>query len=61
MLNICGDSIKKLLGLIFRACLEREIFPQNWEKANVVPIHKKRQAINKEQTSFTSSNMWENF
>ena len=41
MLIICGDSIKKLLGLIFRACLEREIFPQNWEKANVVPIHKK--------------------
>ena len=41
MLNICGDSIKKLLGLIFRACLEHEIFPQNWEKANVVPIHKK--------------------
>ena len=41
MLKICGDSTNKPLGLIFRACLEHEVFPQNWKKANVVPIHKK--------------------
>ena len=41
MLKICGDSINKPLGLIFRACLEHGVFPQNWKKANVVPIHKK--------------------
>ena len=41
MLKICGDSINEPLGLIFRACLEHEIFPQNWKKSNFVPIHKK--------------------
>ena len=41
MLKICVDSINKLLGLIFRACLEHGIFSQIWKKANVVPIHKK--------------------
>ena len=40
-LKVCGDSINKLLGLIFRACSEHGIFPQNWKKANVVPIRKK--------------------
>ena len=49
MLKICGDSNYKPLGLIFRACLEHRVFPQNWKKANVLPIHKKkRQAIIKE-------------
>ena len=48
MLKICGDSINKLLGLIFRACLENGIFPKNWKKANVFLFIKKRQAINKE-------------
>ena len=46
-LNICGDCIKKALGLIFKDCLEHGSFSQNWKKANAVPIHKKLQAINK--------------
>ena len=41
MLKICGDSIYKPLGIIFRACLEHGVFHQNWEKTNVVPIHNK--------------------
>ena len=41
LLKICGNSINKPLGLIFRACLEHGIFSQIWKKANVVPIHKK--------------------
>ena len=41
ILKICGDSINKPLGLIFRACLEHGIFSQNWKKPIVVPIHKK--------------------
>ena len=47
-LNICGDCINKSIGLICRAYLEHGSFSQNWKKANVVPIHKKLQAINKE-------------
>ena len=39
MLKICDDSINKPLRLIFRACLEHGMFPQNWKKANVIPIH----------------------
>ena len=34
MLKICGNSINKPLGLIFRACLEHGIFPQNWKKTH---------------------------
>ena len=41
ILKICGDSINKHLGLIFRVCLQHGIFPQNWKKANIVQIHKK--------------------
>ena len=39
ILKICDDSINKPLRLIFRACLEHGMFPQNWKKANVIPIH----------------------
>ena len=40
MLKVCGDSIYKPLGIIFRACLEHGVFPQNGKKTNIVPIHK---------------------
>ena len=41
MLKICGDSICKPLELIFKTCLGNGRFSKEWEKANVVPIHKK--------------------
>ena len=46
MLKICDDSINKPLRLIFRACLEHGMFPQNWKKANVIPIHLKKTTSN---------------
>ena len=45
ILKICRGFICKPLGLIFRPCLEYGAFPQNWIKAIVAPIHKKRQTI----------------
>ena len=36
MLKICGDSIYKPLGRIFRACLEHGVFPQNWIRSNLL-------------------------
>ena len=45
ILKICRDFICKPLGFIFRLCLEYGAFPQNWIKAIVPPIHKKRQTI----------------
>ena len=41
MVKICGNSIYKLLHLIFRASLDQEIFPRCWKIANVAPIYKK--------------------
>ena len=41
MLKICGPSICKPFETIFKLCLESGIFPPEWKKANVVPIHKK--------------------
>ena len=41
MLKISGSSICKPLEVIFKSCLESEIFPLEWEKANVVSVHKK--------------------
>ena len=41
MLKICGPSICKPLDISFKSCLESGIFPLQWKKANVVPVHKK--------------------
>ena len=43
MIKICGESICKPLELIFRMCIDEGIFPNQWKKANVVPIHKKNE------------------
>ena len=42
MIKICDTSICRPLKLIFQACLESEKFPNEWKKANVAPVHKKR-------------------
>ena len=41
MLKICGASICKPLEIIFRSCLNHDKFPEEWKKANVVPVFKK--------------------
>ena len=41
MIKIFDASICKPLELIFRSCLEDGKFLTGWEKANVVPAHKK--------------------
>ena len=41
MLKICGSSIYKPLEMIFKQCIETGVFPSEWKKANIVPIHKK--------------------
>ena len=39
--KICGDSLCRPLELIFNDCLANEIFPFDWKKGNIVPVHKK--------------------
>ena len=41
MLNICGKSICKPLVLILNEFISNGVFPSEWKKGNVVPIHKK--------------------
>ena len=41
MIKICDTFICKPLNLIFQSCLESKKFPNEWKKANVVPVHKK--------------------
>ena len=41
MLKICVKSICKQLELIFQFCIKNGKIPNEWEMANVVPVHKK--------------------
>ena len=41
-LKLCGDFIWKPLEIIFKNCLKEDVFPDEWKKANVVPIRKKK-------------------
>ena len=41
MIRLCGNSVCKLLSIIFNDCLKEGKFPSDWKKAHVVPVHKK--------------------
>ena len=41
IIKICGNSLCKPLGLIFKSSIIKGEFPSEWKKANVVPVHKK--------------------
>ena len=41
MLKPCGPSVIKSLSLLFNKCLRDGVFPDDWKKANVIPVHKK--------------------
>ena len=42
MLQLCDNTIFEPLELIFKQSMERDSFPFEDKKRNVVPIHKKR-------------------
>lgn len=35
------DSITEPLGIIFKNCINKRVFPTKWKKANVLPVFKK--------------------
>ena len=41
MLKICDLAIVKPLAILFKTCISQGIFPDNWQKSNTCPIHKK--------------------
>ena len=42
MLKLCGDSTWKLPEIIFKNYVKEVIFPNEWERASVAPIQKKK-------------------
>ena len=41
MIQLCGKSIAKPLKYLFESSLTAGIFPEDWKKANIIPVHKK--------------------
>ena len=41
MIQFWGKEIVLPLHLLFKSVLEEGIFPEDWKKGNVVPVHKK--------------------
>ena len=48
ILKICDSTIVKPLTIVFKNCISQGIFPDNWKKSNICPIHKKgdKQIVN---------------
>ena len=40
MIQICGKSIVKPLKYLFESSLTAGIFPEDWKKGNIIPVHK---------------------
>ena len=41
MLKTCESAVTKPLTILFKNCISQSIFPDNWKKSNICPIHKK--------------------
>ena len=41
MIQLCGKAIVEPLQIVFLPFLEEGVYPDDWKKSNVVPIHKK--------------------
>ena len=41
MIKICDQSVVEPFCSIFERCLETGVYPTQWKKANVIPVHKK--------------------
>ena len=54
MLKICGSTIYRPLEIIFKEALSTGLFPSEWKKGNIVPIHKKgdKQVLKKTTAPF---------
>ena len=41
ILKLCGTSVINRPSLLFNNCLRDGVFPNDWKKENVIPVHKK--------------------
>ena len=59
MVKICDSSIVRSLCLIYKTCFHTGVFPDNWKKANVFPIHKKEsRQLKKLPTDIAITCLW---
>ena len=45
MIKACVNSISLPLKFIFKSTINEGVFPEDWKKSNVVPIHIKESQI----------------
>ena len=41
MLKICDFCVSRSSQIMYKSCLDKEKFQQEWKKANVIPVHQK--------------------
>ena len=41
MVKLCNLTITKSLSIIYKNCLQQGVFPGEWKKGNIIPVHKK--------------------
>ena len=41
MVKLCNLTITKPLSIIYKNCLQQGVFPDEWKKGNIIPVHKK--------------------
>ena len=40
-MNLCNLTITQPLSVIYKNCLQQGVFPDDWKKGNIIPVHKK--------------------
>ena len=40
ILKLCGTSVINRPSLLFNNCLRDGVFPNDWKRANIIPVHK---------------------
>ena len=40
MLKMFDPSLCRTLNIIYKRCVKHRIFPSEWKKANIAPVHK---------------------
>ena len=48
MVKFCNLTITKPLSIIYKNSLQQGVFPDDWKKGNIIPVHKKnsKQIVN---------------
>ena len=59
MVTICDSSIVRPLCFIYETCLHTSVFPDNWKKANILPIHtQESRQLKKLLINITITHLW---